>query len=748
MDVTPYRKQNPNERHIKRMLFAIVFFLGVFGFLAWHLYGIQINRHEELLAKAKKRYITSVKERALRGTIRDMNGALIASDEPYYSLTVAPANFPPKVLRVCEHKQFGDPYRCPECLRDPHTIRRAARFFSDQLGISYQQLLQQFSETSKEVSVNTFQNGTRKVERQKRLNQYAVVMREIDYEEGNKLMERMREFIKVNKENCVDKSARVKEDFSRAFNLEVRYRRTYPLGSFLANIIGYVNIETEKAIGQSGLEKSMDMILKPQEGKRIYERRPGGSVIGFHGGVDERKAAVPGSDIYLTISQPIQSIVENELDALVEKWHPKLAYCVVADPKTGNILALAQRPNFNPNNRATFSGSNIQNLMAENIYEPGSTMKPIPISMAIDEGLITANTKFNCENGFWLYGGKPLRDCHPYGILSTQQVVQKSSNVGSAKIALLLGDPRLDQGYKDFGFGQKTNIPLRPESRGIYLPLRSWSKLTPTRIAIGQGIAVTPFQMVRAYCAICNNGWMPQLRIIDRTTEYDGAGNSVTHKFKTPPPKQVYKHPEETSRCMIEMMKTVCIPGGTAKAGAIPGYYTAGKTGTAQKVINGRYSNTKHIGNFVGFAPADTPRIVMLISVDEPKGCSYGGIVAAPMFATAGERILKYLQVPPDYEIGSEADPMPDRRAKIARMRRDGKLKPDEIPEIPMVDVQVPFPDAPIEDPDAIFAPVDREKPRVISIDATFDENDLTFIREVDSSVRHSVESARTGMHP
>ncbi len=738
MDVPSDRK----TEHTSRIIFIIVLILGVFGILVWRLYDLQVVQHEELLAKAKKRYITSVKVHALRGSIRDVRGQILASDEPYYSLTVSPANFPP-MEKTCSHKNFADPYRCVDCVRDPVTIRRAARFFSDQLGLNYPTLVAQFSRTTRSSRVSVMRDGVAHIEEKKRLNQYEIVLREIDYEEGKKLMERMSEFIKLNREK-VPKEQRSKEDFSKAFNLEVRYRRTYPLGRLLANVIGYVNIDAEKAIGQSGLEKSANESLKPSEGKRTYERTLRGTVIAAQDGVDEREAAVPGNDIFLTINQPIQAIIENELDNLVYKWKPKLAYCIVVDPKTGDILALAQRPTFNPNNRATFSGRNIQNLMAENIYEPGSTMKPIPVAMAIDEGLVTENSLFNCENGYWVYGGKPLRDCHPYGMLTTQQIIQKSSNVGTAKITLLLGNKRLDEGYRRFGFGQKTNIPVRPESRGLYLPLRRWSMLTPTRIAIGQGIAVTPFQMIRAYSAICNNGLLPQLRLIDRITEYDGAGKSFTHRYETAAPQQMFKHPETTCKAITQMMRSVCEQGGTARSAAVPGYYTAGKTGTAQKVINGVYSNTKHVGNFVGFVPAEDPKIVLLVAVDEPQGSSYGGVVAAPLFATAGERIMKYLQVNPDYKLGSDEDPDPKRRDLFAKLRREGKINDNEPEEIHLADVLIPIPVSEGEDPDAIFAPEEKLKPLDVQFGATLDEADLRYMREVGIATREAMtDSAR-----
>lgn len=714
------------EQTIRLVLVVLVLMLG-FGYLVFKLWEIQVERNEELTAKAKARYVTSVEKRGLRGTIFDGNQTIFAGDAPYFSLQADPCNFPLEDKKCPHVDQFKDPRSCPTCKRSPRTIMRAANFFSRYLGLDRSDLIKLFSETTRTV-----------VEDQKTKvlpKRYVMVAKKIDFEDGKTLREKMKAYIQLNQAKVSSREDREKEDFSGVFTFNTHYARMYPRGSMLSNIIGFVNVDRDKAFGISGLERSLDSMISPHNGRHTFETTRRGAAIGIADAINEYNAPVNGTDIHLTVSEPIQTIIEEELDLLVEKYKPKLAYCIVVDPKTGNIMALAQRPTFDPNDRATYNGKNVQNLMAENIFEPGSTMKPLPVAYALDRGVIGPNSTIFCENGYWSYGGKPLRDTNKYGQISIHKIIQVSSNIGTAKIALELGNEALYRSFKEYGFGEKTNLPLKPESRGILPNLKRWSKLSATRLPIGQGIVVTPFQMVRAYSALANNGLLPSLRLIDYYVDYDQYGRGTKRIPDLPPPKQMFNHPETTCKQIREMMKAVCMDGGTAKRAAIPGYYAAGKTGTAQKVINGQYSYSKHVASFIGFAPADDPRFVMLVSVDEPQGVYYGGVVSAPVFSSAGARILKFLNVKPDYVVGSDQDPNEKRR--IAMQKTQGQTPPQET-----IAIANPFPEK-IADPDDVWTSdlTERDPAENLTPVRSFDYGDLEYIRRSELDMKAFTEN-------
>jgi cell division protein FtsI/penicillin-binding protein 2 len=278
-------------------------------------------------------------------------------------------------------------------------------------------------------------------------------------------------------------------------------------------------------------------------------------------------------------------------------------------------------------------------------FEPGSIMKAVAIAGALDFGVVGPRDRFDCENGRWLFAGKILRDAHPYGILSVTEIIQKSSNIGTAKIALDMGEKRLHNVFKRFEFGKKTGMPIQPEATGIFRPLEKWDKLSISRFPIGQGIMVSPLQMVRAYCAIANGGRLVRIRLIDREMNPE-TGEVFRIPLELAP--QVFIRPD-TCRNIVEMLKLVTKKGGTAERAAVKGYEVAGKTGTSQKVIDGVYSENRFHASFIGFVPADDPAFVMLVMADEPQGNHYGGVVAAPAFKIISEKVLKIMNIPPQY---------------------------------------------------------------------------------------------------
>ncbi len=423
-------------------------------------------------------------------------------------------------------------------------------------------------------------------------------------------------------------------------------KRYYPKNELLSNIIGFVNVDRLKVIPVSGLEKCYNSILSPGKSKlSVYERSRKGIPLSY--GKSRLSEANKGGDLYLTINEPIQNIVEEELDKLVAKWKPRAAYAVMVDPKTGSILAMAQRPTFNPNNRKSITPESWRDRIVTDGFEPGSSMKPLVIAGALDIGVIKPWTKFFCENGAWLYGGKILHDTHPYADMSVAQIIQKSSNIGTAKISLSLPKRYLYWLLRAYGFGQETGIPFKPEATGILRDLSKWDKLSPTRFPIGQGVLVTPLQLVSAYSVLANGGTRMRLRIVDRIMDPE---TKAVYKVPVKKLNTVLKH-RKAAREVVQMMKLVTERGGTATRAAIPGYDVAGKTGTTQKWVDGAYSHSKYFATFIGFVPADDPAFVLLVTADEPKGSIYGGVVSAPAFKDIALKTLRYLDIAPNRKI-------------------------------------------------------------------------------------------------
>jgi cell division protein FtsI/penicillin-binding protein 2 len=286
--------------------------------------------------------------------------------------------------------------------------------------------------------------------------------------------------------------------------------------------------------------------------------------------------------------------------------------------------------------------------MSLDAYEPGSVMKPIIISKAIDVGILDANTTINCENGRWAFGGSVLTDHEPYGVLTVAEVIKFSSNIGTAKIGVKLGDKNVYNILKLFGLTSKTGFPDTRKTGASLQNYKKWSKMKVTRVVIGQGVSVTPLQLVRAYCALANKGILPELRLLDRIKH----GEKIV-KVKPSVKRIVLKHPESAEK-ITNIMKLVTQEGGTATKAAVDGYYLAGKTGTAQKAINGRYSNSKFCATFVGFIPADNPKFVLLVMADEPHNGHYGGSVAGPTFKAIADETLRYYSIRPDYYMEDE----------------------------------------------------------------------------------------------
>lgn len=418
-------------------------------------------------------------------------------------------------------------------------------------------------------------------------------------------------------------------------------RRVYPKQHLASNILGFL----KDGVGAYGIDKVLEKFLRPGQGTIRYEHDRGGRPI-----PDTAKMLTPprdGSHVFLTIREPLQHIVETEIVELAHEFMPSHTYAVMADPKTGAILAMAQLPTFNPSDRRTMEPTRWRNKAVSDTFEPGSVMKAVAICGALDYGVVNLSTEIYCEKGIWYYAGRPLRDAgHAFEWLTVAEIIQHSSNIGTGKIsALHLGKRRLYQTFVRFGFGQRTGIELPEESRGIFRKYSKWDKLSPTRFPIGQGIGVTPLQMVQAYCALANEGKMMQLHIVGSIK--DPNTGQTTYEYKPHMRRQVAKR--SAVAAMVSALKLVVSDHGTARKAKVPGYEVAGKTGTSQKWYNGSYEgHGKYVSSFIGFVPADNPAFVLLVVADEPQGKHYGGTVCAPTFSRIAAQALRYLNVTED----------------------------------------------------------------------------------------------------
>lgn len=352
-----------------------------------------------------------------------------------------------------------------------------------------------------------------------------------------------------------------------------------------------------------------------------------------------------GANVVLTIDIGLQNIVEAELAEGMRKNSPLSVSCVVIRPKTGEILAMASLPNFDPNNPGGFPVESLKNRVICNIIEPGSTFKIVPISGALNEHVVTLNDVFDCEHGAFSFAGKTLHDHDRNGPLSVMGIIMKSSNIGAAKVGIRLGEEKLYDYIRLYGFGMKTGIALPGEVNGIVHPLRKWSKVSIAQIPMGQGISVSPLQMVMAMSAIANHGVLMRPMIVDRLVDQDG---QVVVQYKPQVVRRVID--EEAARQMVTALKTVPTKEGTAELAKMEHFTVAGKTGTSNKNTNGVYI-PKFFSSFIGFLPADNPEICIYVLFDEPRqNGHYGGKVAGPVFKAIAERAVNYLNVKPDIQ--------------------------------------------------------------------------------------------------
>ena len=627
---------NPALSRSKWRIISLAFFcLLLTAALCYRFYVVQIVRHEELLAKAQKSYTTNREEIRQRGKIFDRDGNLLVGNMPKVYVICSPYSvvYEP-FIRLEKSLRPGDRERMPQ-LQDARR-RKVAALLAEHFGKSEAEY---YEELSPWREVKNPDGSVKKVK-----NQHLLIDKAADGERVMKFKEGMKE----------------KDLHLGGFRFENIYVRHYPKGRMLANVIGYANIGKESNTELGGLEAYLGEFLRSKVRSRTLQLGRDGFELPY-GESSVSDAGFDGDDIYLTISEPVQAILEEELDRVEAETGAKQIYAVIVEPRTGNILAMSQRPNFDLRDLKSVAGGSFANALAGNAYEPGSVMKPFTVAKALDEGVITPSSIIDCgKYSQWRYGGQTLTDPRGYGEMTPGGVLQKSSNIGTAKIALMMGDAMIWEMLNDFKFGQKTGLPFRPESRGRLPRYPFRDMVTVTRAAIGYAEQVTPLQLARGYCTIANKGMMPELRLLDRRR--DGKSGKI-EKFPAKAPEKILSRPETFAE-LTEMLISVTAPqGGIGKRARIPGYEVAGKTGTSQMVINGAYSKDWYRASFCGFVPARHPELVMAVTVEGlPRHREHGGgNVAAPVFQRTMSRVLRLLNVQPDY---------PDELKKVSLTER------------------------------------------------------------------------------
>ncbi len=414
-------------------------------------------------------------------------------------------------------------------------------------------------------------------------------------------------------------------------------KRYYTMGQLASHVIGFVDLDNK---GLEGVESKYNNDLSKSGGKYFVERDARGNI--FYTASESEKI---GNSVVLTIDQGLQYIVESELDAAMEKWKAASATAVMMDPYTGEILALANRPTYDLNNPGKYPPETRRNRAMTDVYEPGSTFKIVTATGVLEEKLTRPDELIDCQGGFIEIGHKRVRDAHPHGVLTFMEVIQKSSNVGTIKLAQRLGKQRLYKYVKMFGFGSKTDLDLPGEVTGWIRKPEKWSGTSIGAIPIGQEVAVTPLQMVTAYSIVANGGYSVLPHIVKGIITPEGKTIKYWSEAKK---KQLIS--KETTGIVTEALKMVTQEGGTATFATVDGNAVAGKTGTAQMFDKsiGRYSGTDYISSFVGFVPADKPVFSLIVVVWKPRGQIYGGLVAAPVFKNIAEKSLTYLNIPKD----------------------------------------------------------------------------------------------------
>lgn len=595
--------------------------MAAFAGLGYRLVDLQVLRHDELSAVAQQNTRRAVFFKPRRGDILDVKGNVLATSVFAKTICADPSLIGNHQTEVA------------------HAIAPLLQMNESAV---YQLLLPKTRQNDKGETVT---------------NCFVRLKRQVPVETWQKIQDTM-----SNLTFSVDekKLSKMEQAFYRVLRSKAIYAddfpvRVYPNQALAAHILGFAQTEDREIKGETGtqtiqqiggrdgIELTMDSKLRGIPGWRITEAdRKGRELVTLR---EQDVEPRDGLNVVLTIDSVIQSALEKALAEAMEKHTPISAAGVVVRPRTGEILAMATLPTFDPNNPGAASADARRNRIVADVVEPGSTFKIVVVSGALNEQIVSLNEMFDCEHGHFAFAGRVLHDHEAYGTLSVENIITKSSNIGAAKIGIKMGEDRLYDYITSYGFGTRTGLPLPGEVSGIVHSVKNWSKVSIAQIPMGHGVAVTRLQMLMAMAAIANNGVLMRPMLVDHLE--DDSGNVVV-RYSPQSVRRVVS--DSADKLMIEALKTVVSPEGTAPKAAMDHYTVAGKTGTAQKVEHGEYVHGKYVASFIGFFPADNPELCISIVLDEPKEGFYGGQVCGPVFKEVAERAANYLNIRPDIE--------------------------------------------------------------------------------------------------
>jgi len=606
-----------NKLQLRRALLLLLVLGAAFVGLGYRLVDLQVLRHDELARMAELNTAHDFFKAPRRGNILDVNGNLLATSI--------------SVKTVCAN---------PSLIGNQQAV--VARALAPLLGMSESTLDQRLiPRVWRNEKGDTVTNGLFYVRLQKNVSdetwqKIQMTMSKLSFGvDESKLSKTNRAFFRNLRQGAI---------FAETDPL-----RVYPNGPLAAHVLGFVGSDevtmngasVSQISGRDGVELYLNSFLTGVAGWRVTETdRQRRELVPLR---DQDVQPRDGLNVVLTLDAAIQHIVELALADAMQKHTPISITGIVMRPATGEILAMATLPNFDPNNPGASPADARRDRVVSDLMEPGSTFKIVVVSGALNDGVVRFGDTFNCEEGHFAYAGRVLHDHEPFGILTTENIITKSSNIGAAKIGIRLGENRLYDYASEYGFGERTGIPLPDEAYGILHPVSRWSKVSIAQIPMGQGVAVTRLQMLLAMCAIANDGWLMRPMLVKRLEDHSG---NVVQQYTPQRVRQVIS--DATDKLMIEALKTVVSPAGTAPGAAMKDYTAAGKTGTAQKVGPEGYERGKYFASFIGFFPADNPQLCISVVMDEPKEGYYGGQVCGPVFREIAERCASYLNIRPD----------------------------------------------------------------------------------------------------
>ena len=624
------------EKSRKRLVFfASVLVLALMG-LTFRLVDLQWVQHESFRTRAEQLREREFYREAQRGDIRDRRGNLLATSVPVKTI-------------------FAD----PALLKGREAEMAAA--LAPLLKTNEASLLPLLS--------RYWRNG---VGGAQITNHYSVLKRKVPVDEWEKIQAALGEhFTNAVAGKGLSLRARQEQNlfWTRSIGAEPDQLRVYPNQQLAAHILGFTGFRTNVVngelqnvtVGVEGIEATFDSKMRGSRGwvRTEFDGRKR-EIFAYR---EQDVQSSPGLNVVLTIDARVQQIVEEELPSIMSKHSAQSASVIVMRPKTGEILALANLPTFDPNQAGRYRDPGVRrNRIITDPFEPGSTFKTIIVAGAFNSGLTRLTDMYDCENGAFPFAGRILHDHEHYGVISVQEIIAKSSNIGTAKIAIKMGQERAYRYIGEFGFGQRTGIPLTGEEPGYVPKMKDWKPIHISRIPIGHGVSATTLQMTMGLAAVANGGTLMRPMLVDSLVDEHG---QVVAKYEPQPVRRVVS--TQAAKTTVTALKTV-VEKGTAEKAALDHYTVAGKTGTAQKVVNGQYSHEKYFVSFIGFFPADDPELLITVCADEPlkRTGYYGGQVCAPVFKRIAERSANFLNIKPDR--------FPDETNRISNIHRGTEL--------------------------------------------------------------------------